>query len=126
MPLSEIDLKFLSDMLLAARNAASLGEAVVFDVLIDDLMDDLSTERVLEFVEDAARQMLEEGRNEEPLNWITFTGQRRTFSRDYGKDDLGQLCRISLLHVSALIRVLEQILDADPSGPDALGSPAER
>lgn len=126
MPLDESDLKYLWDMLGAAKDAQEFIAGTREQDFLKDKMRRLAMERVIEIIGESARRVSETGRAQVPLASGAIVATRRILAHEYDEIDHEQLWRIATVHVPEMIRVITPILDQNPPGPDAakdLGEP---
>jgi len=127
MRLDPEDVKYLWDMLDAARRVARYVEG--FDEIAFQADDRTqgAVERRVEVIGEAARNVSEATRRALPaLAWKAIVGTRHILAHEYGEIDQSQMWRIATLHVPALIAQLDLVLRDHPPPPESakdLGSP---
>lgn len=126
MPLDEADLKYMWDMLDAARRTVAFTSGVTREAYLADQLRQSAVERVIEIIGEAARHVTDEGRTQVPaVAWTAIVGTRHIIAHEYGSIDHDRIWRIATTHVPALIQALAPVLDANPPGPASQSDPAE-
>ncbi len=120
MPLDPGDVKYLWDMLDAARRVTryTLGLTSA-EFKVDDKTQG-AVERRVEVIGEAARRVSAVTRSELPsIAWSAIVGTRHILAHEYGEIDQDQMWRIATMHVPARIDELERVLKDHPPPPEA-------
>lgn len=126
MPLDELDLKHLWDMLEAAQRVRRYTAEQTLDQYRSDDKLRMACERCVEIIGEAARRVSPETRGLLPsVQWGAIVATRHILAHEYDDVDDGKIWRIVTLHVPALIAELKPLLDANPPAPEALRNPRE-
>jgi len=115
MPPERTDLKYVWDMLEAARTVDELP----CDRTLDDYERTkwlrLAVERAIEIIGEAARHVSAEFRAAHPgVAWSAIVATRHVIAHEYGDIQNDKLWRVARTHVPVLIAQLEPIIDANP------------
>lgn len=126
MPLDEQDLKYMWDMLDAARRAAGYVAGMTKEQYADDEKTCDATERAIEIIGEAARRVSDGARAHLPdVPWGAIVATRHILAHEYGEIDHDRIPRIATLHAPELIEMLRPFLDANPPGPESEMDPTE-
>jgi uncharacterized protein with HEPN domain len=126
MPLDEQDLKYLWDMLEAARDAASFASGVEFRDYLNDRMRRFAIERTVEIIGEAARRVSQSGRDQVPgITWGAVVATRHILAHEYDNVDDEKIWRVASIYAPEMIEVLTPILRDNPPGPESLKDPGQ-
>jgi uncharacterized protein with HEPN domain len=126
MPLEEADLKFLWDMLEAARDASTFVVGVDRVGFLKDRMRQRAVERVVELIGEAARRISQSARDQlRGVQWGAIVATRHILAHDYREVDLEKIWRIATIHVPILIAELTPVLAENPPGPESGKDPGQ-
>ncbi|MEZ6235602.1 MAG: HepT-like ribonuclease domain-containing protein [Phycisphaerales bacterium] len=124
MRLDETDLKYLWDMLDAARRALSHVAGMTEEQYRRDRKTQDAVERTVEIVGEAARHVSEPARAQFPeLRWGSIVAARHILAHEY--DDVNQqvMWKIITIHLPVLTTTLAPVVEANPPGPEAGENP---
>lgn len=98
----------LWDMLTHARGlVASLRDASFHDFIADETLR-LATERRIEIIGEAARQVSEHFQTSTPdIPWRKIVAQRHVLAHEYGQIDPALIWRVATVHIPKLLEQLE-------------------
>ncbi len=109
------DLAYLWDMLDTARTVAELVAGRTFADYESNKMLRLATERAIEIIGEAARNVSEERQARHPeVAWRGIITQRHVLAHDYAEIRNEKIWRVATTHVPALVAIIEPILRAEP------------
>ena len=119
------DLKYVWDMLDAARTVVELVQGRTLHDYENTKWLRLAVERSIEIIGEAARKVSDAFRNEQSaIPWSAIIVTRHIISQEYGDIQNDKMWRIATIHVPALLPQLEPIIDANP--PASPSAPAEQ
>lgn len=126
MPLDEADLKYLWDMLAAARECAGYVAGLSREEYLSNMLVRRAVERTVEIVGEAARKVSEHGRRDLPeISWGAIVATRHILAHEYDDVDHEQIWRVVSVHVPRLVQQLTPVIESNPPGPEARKDPAE-
>jgi uncharacterized protein with HEPN domain len=115
MPLEQTDLKYIWDMLDAAKTVVELTQGRTLDEYERTKWLRLAVERSIEIIGEAARRVSDECRAAYPaVPWSVIVATRHVMAHEYGDLQHDKVLRIATTHVPALIAQLQPIIDAHP------------
>lgn len=110
------DQSYLWDMLKYARRVIILANRSHFEAYRDDWALQMSMERALEVIGEAARRVSADFQSKHvELPWALMIGQRNILAHEYGEIRSERIWETATVHVPVLIRSLESLL------PEAAG-----
>lgn len=118
MPPEQTDLKYVWDMLDAARNVDDMARDRSLEEYVQNTMLRLAVERGIEIIGEAARRVSEPFRAQYPsVPWSAIVATRHIIAHEYGELQHDKLWRMATVHVPALIVQLTPIIEANPPQP---------
>lgn len=126
MPLEEHDLKYLWDMLAAARECTGYVAGLSRDEYLRNMLVRRAVERTVEIVGEAARKVSDQGRRELPgVAWGAIVATRHILAHEYDDVDHEQIWRVVSVHVPRLVEQLTPVIESNPPGPESCKDPAD-
>ncbi|MCC6321858.1 MAG: DUF86 domain-containing protein [Phycisphaerales bacterium] len=123
MPLDQADVKYLWDMLDAARRVVRYTHGFDEAAFRGDDKTQAAVERRVEVIGEAARRVSQTTRSTMPqLAWGAIVGTRHILAHEYGEIDQAQMWRIATVHVPALEPALRDHPPPSEASKD-LGAP---
>jgi uncharacterized protein with HEPN domain len=121
------DLKYIWDMLDAARTAVELVQGKTLEEYERMKPLRFAVERAIEIIGEAARNVSEAFRGEHPtIQWSAIVATRHILSHEYADIQHDKIWRIATIHVPVLILQLEPIIEAHPpSSSQEVANPPE-
>ena len=112
---NESDASLLWDTLRSAREVVAFTDGVSREAYLEDLMRQRAVERSIEIVGEAARGLSKPLRDAYPeIEWRPIMATRHILAHDYATVSPSLVWRIAVVHVPALIPMLEAILPDEP------------
>ena len=112
------DPAYLWDMLDAARTVVELVAGRTFADYERTKMLRLATERAIEIIGEAARNVSDERRaRHAAIPWQAIISQRHVLAHEYAEIRNEKVWRVATIHVPLLIPEIEAILAAEPPPP---------
>jgi uncharacterized protein with HEPN domain len=112
----ETDAAKLWDMLTYAREIVQTLGGKRFDEYLRDKNLRLATERRIEIIGEAARNVSDEFKAaHDSIPWRKIVGMRHVLAHEYGEVKQEIVFRIATVHVSELVSMLEPLLPPDES-----------
>ncbi len=112
----EVDLAPLFDMLRFARGVRDSLAGATFESFVKDENLRLATERRIEIIGEAARQVSEKtGTGSPHISWDKIIGRRRVLAHEYGSIRYDLRWRVVTTHFPELITHIEALLPDPPS-----------
>jgi len=126
MPLDEADLKYLWDMLEAARDARSFVRGKEYPDYLNDRMMRFAVERAVEIIGEAARNVSDRARSQVPgIAWGAVVATRHILAHEYGDVDHAKIRRVATVHAPAMVEILTAVLSSNPPAPESTKDPGE-
>lgn len=117
MPHEDRDKSFLWDMLKYSRRVSILTGRVRFEEYQQDWVLQMSMERAMEIIGEAARRVSPEFRSaHREIPWSLIIGQRNILAHEYGEIRSERIWETATKHVPALIESLNRLV---PEAADA-------
>jgi uncharacterized protein with HEPN domain len=111
MPHENRDESYLWDMLKYARRVVILAGRTHFEAYQSDWALQMSMERAMEVIGEAARRVtLEFQSAHDEIPWAQIIGQRNILAHEYGEIQSERIWETATVHVPKLIRSLESLL----------------
>ena len=112
------DPAYLWDMLVRLRELDAITRGRSLDDLLGNRLLQLSVERLIETIGEAARNVSSTTRGNLPyIPWRGIIAQRHVLAHDYGAIDHLKLWRIVTEHAPTLRQQLEELLPEPPENP---------
>lgn len=114
MPPENADSAYLWDMLEHARILRDIVANSSLEAVLGDRKLQLSIERAIEIIGEAARNVSDEFETAHPeIPWKAIVAQRHVLAHEYGEIMHDRLWKVATVHVPTLIEQLEAILPRD-------------
>jgi len=111
MPPDDRDAARLWDMLQYAREVVETAGTVTFDAYMKDKTLRMATERRIEIIGEAARNVSREFQAKHPdIPWQKIAAQRHVLAHEYGDIKQEVVFRVVKMHLPELIRMLEPLV----------------
>jgi uncharacterized protein with HEPN domain len=124
MPHEKTDLKYIWDMLDAARTLIEITRSKSLSDYESDKIIRLSVERSIEIIGEAARRVSEPFQLAHPaIAWRAIIATRHVIAHEYGDLKHDKIWRIAVSHVPGLVALLAPIIEANPPGADTTTPP---
>lgn len=115
MPPEQTDLKYVWDMLDAAKSVEGIAHGRSFDEYVQSTEFRFAIERGIEIIGEAARRVSEPFRTQHPdVPWSAIVATRHIIAHEYGELQHDKVWRMATVHVPALIVQLAPIIEANP------------